>query len=166
MKSIYILKKLMYNYPNRKSDMMKIGIANDHGGVEVKRELVKYLVLQGYHVTNYGTDTEDPVDYPIYAFKIGEAIKNSEINIGILICKSGIGMSIAANKIKGVRCAKIETKEDAVVTREHNHSNVIALSAKTPVEELKEIVRCFIETEYSNDERHVRRVQMIDTYDN
>lgn len=145
---------------------MKIGIANDHGGVEVKRELVKYLVLQGYQVANYGTDTEDPVDYPIYAFKIGEAIQKKEIDIGILICKSGIGMSIAANKVKGVRCAKVETKEDAIVTREHNHSNVIALSAHTPIEELKEIVARFIVTEYSTEERHVRRVQMIDKYDN
>ena len=145
---------------------MKIGIANDHGGVEVKKELVKYLVLQGYQIKNYGTDSEDPVDYPIYAFKIGEAIKNGEIETGILICKSGIGMSIAANKVAGVRCAKIETKEDAIVTREHNHSNVIALSARTPIEELKQIVKSFIETEYSNDERHVRRVQMMDAYDN
>ena len=145
---------------------MKIGIANDHGGVEVKKELVKYLVLQGYQIKNYGTDSDAPVDYPIYAFKVGEAIKNGEIDTGILICKSGIGMSIAANKVPGVRCAKIETKEDAIVTREHNHSNVIALSARTPIEELKQIVKSFIETEYSNDERHVRRVQMMDTYDN
>lgn len=145
---------------------MKIGIANDHGGIEVKKELVKYLVLNGYQVTNYGTDKEEPVDYPIYAFKVGEAIKNNEIEIGILICKSGIGMSIAANKVQGVRCAKVETKEDAIVTREHNHSNVIALSAHKPIEELKEIVKSFLETEYSLEERHVRRVHMMDTYDN
>lgn len=145
---------------------MKIGIANDHGGVEVKKELVKYLVLNGYQVTNYGSDNDAPVDYPIYAFKVGEAIKNKEIDLGILICKSGIGMSIAANKIKGVRCAKVETKEDAKVTKEHNHSNVIALSANKQIEELKEIVKNFLETEYSMEERHVRRVQMMDNYDN
>jgi len=145
---------------------MKIGIANDHGGVEVKQELIKYLVLNGYQVTNYGTDTEDSVDYPNYAFKVGEAIKNNEIEVGILICKSGIGMSIAANKVSGVRCAKVETVEDAITTREHNHSNVIALSARTPVEELKKIVKSFIETEYSMEERHIRRVHMMDTYDN
>lgn len=166
MKSIYISKKLRYNYHYRKSEIMKIGIANDHGGVEIKRELVKYLILQGYQVTNYGADIEEPVDYPIYAFKIGEAIKKGEIDTGILICKSGIGMSIAANKVKGVRCAKVETKEDAIITREHNHSNVIALSARTPIEEIKEIVKNFIETEYSSEERHVRRVHMMDTYDN
>ena len=145
---------------------MKIGIANDHGGVEVKKELVKYLVLNGYQVTNYGSDTEEPVDYPIYAFKVGEAIQNNEIELGILICKSGIGMSIAANKIKGVRCAKVETVEDAKVTKEHNHSNVIALSANKQIEELKEIVKSFLETEYSMEERHVRRVQMMDNYGN
>lgn len=145
---------------------MKIGIANDHGGVEVKNELVKYLVLNGYQVTNYGTDKEDPVDYPIYAFKVGEAIKNNEIDVGILICKSGIGMSIAANKVKGVRCAKVETKEDAALTREHNHSNVIAISASKPIDELKEIVKNFLETEYSMEERHIRRVEMMNNYDN
>ncbi len=145
---------------------MKIGIANDHGGVEVKKELVKYLVLNGYQVVNYGTDTEAPVDYPIYAYKVGQAVSNNEIDAGILICKSGIGMSIAANKVKGVRCAKIENKEDAKVTREHNHSNVIALGARTPLEELKEIVKVFLETPYSEEERHVRRVHMMDTYDN
>lgn len=166
MKSIYILLKLSYNEINRKSDKMKIGIANDHGGVEVKNQLVKYLAFLGYQVTNYGTNKEDPVDYPLYAFKLGEAIQKKEIDVGILICKSGIGMSIAANKVKGVRCAKVETKEDAIVTREHNHSNVIALSARTDIESIKEIVKSFLETPYSNEERHVRRVQMIDKYDN
>lgn len=145
---------------------MKVGIANDHGGVKVKQELLLYLKKLGYEVINYGTDTEDAVDYPIYAFKVGEAIKNHEIEAGILICKSGIGMSIAANKVKGVRCAKIETKEDAIVTREHNHSNVIALSARTDILTIKEIVKSFLETAYSNEERHVRRVYMIDNYDN
>lgn len=145
---------------------MVVGIANDHGGVKVKQELLLYLKKLGYEVINYGTDTEDAVDYPIYAFKVGEAIKNHEIEAGILICKSGIGMSIAANKVKGVRCAKIETKEDAIVTREHNHSNVIALSARTDILTIKEIVKSFLETAYSNEERHVRRVYMIDNYDN
>lgn len=145
---------------------MKIGIANDHGGVEVKKELATYLQNLGYAVVNYGTDTDTPVDYPIYAFKVGEAINQHEIEVGILICKSGIGMSIAANKVKGVRCAKVETVTDAIVTRQHNHSNVIALPARIPMELIKEIVKSFLETEYSEEERHVRRVQMIDNYDN
>lgn len=145
---------------------MKIGIANDHGGVEVKKELATYLQNLGYAVVNYGTDTDTSVDYPIYAFKVGEAINQHEIEVGILICKSGIGMSIAANKVKGVRCAKVETVTDAIVTRQHNHSNVIALPARIPMELIKEIVKSFLETEYSEEERHVRRVQMIDNYDN
>lgn len=145
---------------------MKIGIANDHGGVEIKNELLKHLVLKGYQVNNYGTDTDESVDYPIYAYKVGNAIKEGQIDIGILICRSGIGMSIAANKVKGVRCAKIENVEDAVVTRQHNHSNVLALGARNDLEELKKIVDAFITTPYSEEERHVRRVHMIDKYDN
>ena len=145
---------------------MKIGIANDHGGVEVKNEILKHLVLQGYQVKNYGTDTDESVDYPIYAYKVGNAIKEHEIDIGILICKSGIGMSMAANKVKGVRCARVETVEDAALTREHNHSNVLALGARTDLETLKKIVDTFITTPYGEEERYVRRAHMLDNYDN
>lgn len=145
---------------------MKIGIANDHGGVEVKNELMNFLIENGYDVKNYGTDTLDSVDYPVYAFRVGEDIRDNLIDIGILICKSGIGMSIAANKVKGVRCARVENVSDAITTRQHNHSNVIALSAGLDIELLKEIVLAFIKTEYSDEERHVRRVMMMDNYDN
>ena len=129
---------------------MKIGIANDHGGVEIKNEILKHLVLKGYQVNNYGTDTDESVDYPIYAYKVGNAIKEGQIDIGILICRSGIGMSIAANKVKGVRCAKVENVEDAIVTRQHNHSNVIALGARSNIEDLKKIVNNY----YSNRNYH------------
>lgn len=145
---------------------MVIGIANDHGGVDMKEKLVSYLEDLGYNVINYGTDSKDSVDYPIYAFKVGEEVRDKKIDVGILICKSGIGMSIAANKVKGVRCARVDTKEDAIVTREHNHSNVLALSANIAIDVAKEIVINFIQTDYSEEERHVRRVRMIDEYDN
>lgn len=145
---------------------MVIGIANDHGGVDMKEKLVSYLENLGYDVINYGTDSTDSVDYPIYAFKVGEEVRDKKIDVGILICKSGIGMSIAANKVKGVRCARVDTKEDAIVTREHNHSNVLALSANIAIDVAKEIVINFIQTDYSEEERHVRRVRMIDEYDN
>ncbi len=145
---------------------MVIGIANDHGGVDMKEKLVSYLEDLGYNVINYGTDSTDSVDYPIYAFKVGEEVRDKKIDVGILICKSGIGMSIAANKVKGVRCARVDTKEDAIVTREHNHSNVLALSANIAIDVAKEIVINFIQTDYSEEERHVRRVRMIDEYDN
>lgn len=144
---------------------MVIGIANDHGGVDMKEKLVSYLEGLGYDVINYGTDSTDSVDYPIYAFKVGEEVRDKKIDVGILICKSGIGMSIAANKVKGVRCARVDTKEDAIVTREHNHSNVLALSANIAIDVAKEIVINFIQTDYSKEERHVRRVRMIDGYD-
>ena len=145
---------------------MVIGIANDHGGVDMKEKLVSYLEDLGYNVINYGTDSTDSVDYPIYAFKVGEEVRDKKIDVGILICKSGIGMSIAANKVKGVRCARVDTKEDAIVTREHNHSNVLALSANIAIDVAKEIVINFIQTDYREEERHVRRVRLIDEYDN
>ena len=132
----------------------------------MKEKLVSYLEDLGYNVINYGTDSTDSVDYPIYAFKVGEEVRDKKIDVGILICKSGIGMSIAANKVKGVRCARVDTKEDAIVTREHNHSNVLALSANIAIDVAKEIVINFIQTDYSEEERHVRRVRMIDEYDN
>ena len=85
---------------------MKIGIANDHHGVSLKQELTRYLENLGYTVVNYGTDEETMVDYPDYAFKVGEDVRDKNIEYGILICNTGIGMSIAANKIKNVRCDK------------------------------------------------------------
>ena len=143
---------------------MVIGIANDHAGFKRKNEIISYLNELGYEVKNYGTDTEDSVDYPVYAFKIGEAINNKEIDLGILICHTGIGMSIAANKVKNIRCAKVDTKEDAYLSRSHNNANVLALNDSKNLEEVKEIIKIFLETEFSNEERHERRVNLINEY--
>jgi len=143
---------------------MKIGIANDHRGVAVKGELLKYLEELNHDVINYGTDSYDAVDYPVYAFKIGEDVANNNIEVGILICASGIGMSIAANKVKGVRCAKIDNVKEATKTREDNNANVIALSYEKDINELKAIINVFLSTNKSLEERHVRRVNMIDEY--
>ncbi len=145
---------------------MKVGIANDHRGYKVKNQLVKYLKSLGYDVINYGSDTEEAVDYPLYAFKIGEALKNKEIDRGILICRTGIGMSIACNKVKGVRCAKVDNADDAALTRLDNNANAIAISYVKELTELKEIVKTFLEMKFSDEERHHRRVDMIDNYDN
>lgn len=145
---------------------MKIGIASDHGGILVKEELINYIAELGYEVINYGTDTEDSVDYPFYAFKIGEELQQKHINLGILLCRTGIGMSMAANKVKGVRCAKVDNEEEVILTREHNDANVIALNASKDLGELKQLVKLFITTQFSNDERHVRRIRMMDDYDN
>lgn len=143
---------------------MKIGIANDHHGVTVKQNLTKKLLELGYDIKDYGTNQEEMVDYPEYAFKIGHAIKNNEIDFGILLCHSGIGMSIACNKVKGVRCAKVSSVWDAEMTRRDNNANVIALSTTLEIDELVKIIDKFLKTEYLNIERYNRRISMIDNY--
>jgi len=143
---------------------MKIGIANDHRGVETKYKIVEFLKNLGYEVINYGSDTEEAVDYPEYAFKIGEAVSKKEIDRGILVCRTGIGMSIACNKVKGVRCAKVDNVEDAALTRLDNDSNVIAISYVKDITEIKEIIKTFLEMKFSEEERHQRRINLIDTY--
>lgn len=145
---------------------MKVGIANDHRGFKLKNEILDYLKSLGYEVINYGSDTEEPVDYPIYAFKIGEAVKKGEIDRGILICRTGIGMSIACNKVKGVRCAKVDNVEEAALTRLDNDANVIAISYVKDITEIKEMIKTFLEIKFSDEERHHRRVNLIDNYDN
>ena len=145
---------------------MKVGIANDHRGYKLKEELVVFLKSLGYEVTNFGSDTSDSVDYPVYAFKLGEAIKNGEIEMGVLICRTGIGMSIACNKVKGVRCAKVDSVEDAALTRLDNDSNVMAISYVKDITEIKEIVKTFLEMKFSGEARHQRRIDMINNYDN
>lgn len=143
---------------------MKIGIATDHRGVETKQELTKYLKELGYNVVNYGTDTSDSVDYPIYAFKIGEAVVNKDIDFGILICGTGIGMSIACNKVNGVRCAKVSNIWEAKMTRIDNDANVLSLGYSQSLDELKDIIKVFLETEHPAEERHDRRISLVDKY--
>lgn len=138
-----------------------IGIASDHAGFELKEKLKKEL--KDYQIIDYGTMVDTSVDYPDYAFKIGESIANKEIKLGILICKTGIGMSIACNKVRGVRCAKVDNVEEAKLTRLHNNSNVIAISALN--KNALEIVKTFLDTEFSNEERHIRRINKITEYE-
>ncbi len=138
---------------------MKIGIGNDHRGVKLKEKIMKYLHDNGITCINYGTDSEESTDYVDYAVKVGNAINNKEIDLGILICGTGIGMSIAANKIKGIRCARVVNVNETVLAREHNMANVIALSENTP--DYENIVKTFINTKESTEERHIRRVNKI-----
>lgn len=144
---------------------MKIGIATDHRGVETKQELINYLESEGYNVVDYGTNSEDAVDYPDYAFKVGEAVANKEIDFGVLICNTGIGMSIAANKVKKVRCARVLDEYDAKMTRIDNDANVIALSSRVDIEKLKSILKVFLETPHNSEERHDRRISKINNYE-
>ena len=143
---------------------MKVGIATDHHGIEIKQELTNYLTNLGYDVINYGTDTTDMVDYPLYAFKLGKAVVSKEVDYGILICNSGIGMSIACNKVKVVRCSKVNDSWEAMMTRRDNDANVIAVGSRIEINQLKEIIKTFLTSEYANIDRYNRRIEMIDNY--
>ncbi len=143
---------------------MKIAIATDHNGVNEKKEimnLIKDVEFVDYSTNNYDTD-----DYPDFAFKVAEAVVNKDVDLGVLMCGTGIGMSIAANKVKGILCGHCSSVEQAHLTREHNHANIIALSYKQPVPELVEMIKEFIKTEPSKEERHNRRINKIINYEN
>lgn len=145
---------------------MIVGITNDHRGCKTKEILTNYLDYMGYNVVNYGTDTEDSVDFPDYAYKLGKAIVNHEVDMGIAICGTGIGMSIALNKIKGVYCAKVSEPAEASLARAHNDANVIAISEDLPEERAKEIIKRFLETPFSNVSKYVRRNNKIKDIEN
>lgn len=138
---------------------MKIGIANDHRGYKLKKEIIKYFNDTGYNYIDFGADSEEITDYVDYAVKLCNAVNSKEVEYGILICGTGIGMSIAANKIKGIKCARVISVEDARLAREHNMVNVIALGENTLGVEA--IVSTFINTEPSKEERHIRRFNKI-----
>lgn len=140
---------------------MKIGIATDHNGVEEKKEIINYLTSLGYEVIDLSKENTPTDDYPTFATSVGKEVINKSIDLGILMCGTGVGMSIAANKIKGIRCAKVSNNDEAFFARSHNDANIVALSYKTPLEELKSMIKVFLETPFSNDERHVRRISII-----
>lgn len=140
---------------------MLIGITNDHRGVKVKNFLTEYLTLLGYNVIDYGTDSEEPVDFPDYAKKLGIAIQNKEVNLGIAICGTGIGMSIALNKMKGIYCAKVSTVSEATLSRAHNNANVIAISEEMDKEIMKEAIDKFLTTPFTNIDRYIIRNNKI-----
>ena len=140
---------------------MKIAIGNDHGGVEFKQHLVQYLEGKGYEVVNFGSDTTDSTDYPIYAERVSRAVVSGECDKGILVCGTGIGISISANKIHGVRCALCSEPVSAELARLHNDANIIALGARTIGPVMAEaVVDVFLNTGFEGG-RHQRRVDMI-----
>ena len=146
---------------------MKIAISNDHNGVELKQKLTEYLTNKGYNVVNYGTDTEDRVDYSKYGFIIGEKVANHEVDYGIAICGSAIGISIACNKVKGIRCGKANSIDDAVHGREKDFVNVIALAGNLPLEENLKIADAFLNAkEDYDDPSYKMRVDQILEYEN
>lgn len=140
-----------------------IALGCDHGGYELKQEIEKYLDEKGIEYKDFGCDSTAAVDYPVYAKKVAKAIQSGECEKGILICGTGIGISITANKIKGIRAALCGDTFSARATREHNNANILALGARVTGEGLAlDIVDTFLETKFSNDERHIRRINMIE----
>ena len=144
---------------------MKIGIASDHRGYKLKEYLKKELPNLNYEVIDFGTMSEESTDYPDYAFKLGEAVVKKEVEYGVAICGSGIGISIACNKVLGVRCAKVSTAEEAEITRIDNDANIVALSEKNTLLDALNIVKTFIETEHTALEKHQRRIRKIINYE-
>lgn len=140
-----------------------IALGSDHGGYELKQEIMKHLTERGMEYKDYGCYSEESCDYPEYGKAVAEAVASKECELGILICGTGIGISIAANKVKGVRAALCSDCFSAQATREHNDANILAMGARVvgPGLALK-IVDTFLDTPFSNDERHIRRISMIE----
>ena len=145
---------------------MKIAIGNDHGAVDMKNHVMDWLVKNGYEVVNFGTDSTESTDYPIYAERVARAVVSGECDRGVLICGTGIGISISANKIHGVRAALCGDCFSAEMTRRHNDANIVALGARVvgPGLALK-IVDTFLDTEFEGG-RHERRVQQMMALEN
>ena len=143
---------------------MRLGITNDHRGYKLKVELLEKL-KKDYEVIDYGAKGTENVDYPDYAFKLGEAIVNKKIDFGIAICGSGIGISIACNKVKGIRAARVLSIEDVLETRNDNDANIICLNEKMSVDDTYNLIITFITTPFSIEERHIRRVNKIKEYE-
>jgi RpiB/LacA/LacB family sugar-phosphate isomerase len=145
---------------------MKVYIASDHGGFKLKNEMIDYLKSLNNEVEDLGPYELDPNDdYPVYASKVAEAIQKDKEARGIVICRSGIGVTITTNRFNGIYAANCNSVEMAKLGREHNDINVLCLDSDLPSEDPKEIVKTFLETQFSNEERHVRRIQEIKDID-
>ena len=143
---------------------MKIAIGCDHAGYELKEKLKDYLTSMSYEVIDVGCHGLESVDYPTFGFKVGEAVANKEATYGVVVCGSGIGISIAANKVKGVRCANVFVEDHARLARLHNNANVIGFGARfLSFEQASNMLKIFLETEFEGN-RHVKRVDLLDQY--
>ena len=152
-------------FPPGKDGVLRIAIGSDHRGYSLKESLKRLLAGDGHEIVDVGTDSEESADYPDYAIPVAEKTAGGEADRGIVVCGSGIGVSIAANKVKGARAAFVRTVDEARMTRRHNDSIVLALSeASKDDESLEELVRVWLETEFDGG-RHQRRVDKITDYE-
>jgi len=140
-----------------------IALGCDHGGYDLKQEVIKHLEARGLAYKDFGCYSEESCDYPIYGQAAAKAVASGECEQGIVICGTGIGISISANKVQGIRCALCGDCFSAAATKEHNNANMLALGARViGVGLALTIVDAFLDTPFSNDERHIRRINMIE----
>lgn len=140
---------------------MKIGIGNDHAAVEMKMQIMEYMESLGHEVVNYGVDTPERCDYPVIGEKVGKAVASGEVDCAVLICGTGAGISMAANKVNGVRAAVCSDTTTARLVKEHNNANIIAFGARiVGIEKAKDIVKSYLDAEFQGG-RHAARVELI-----
>ncbi len=144
---------------------MKIGLASDHRGYPLKEQIKEELLKRSIAVEDYGTNSTESTDYPDYAFRLGENVRDKKVDFGVAICGSGIGISIACNKVKGIRCAKVDSLEDVIATRTDNDANIIAFGEKVPFDKAINMVITFINAPCSMEEKHLRRRNKIKEYE-
>lgn len=141
---------------------MKIAIGNDHAAGELKTQIMELISGMGHELIDAGASIGEAVDYPIPGEKVGRLVASGEAQLGVLICGTGVGISLAANKVKGIRAAAVSDTATARLIREHNNANVIAIGARIVGSELaKDIIRTFLTTDFSGEERHQRRIDLI-----
>ncbi len=144
---------------------MKIAIGADHGGFDHKEVIFRHLKDMGFDVVDMGTYSSDSVDYNDFALKVAEGVSKKEFDRGILICGTGIGMSVMANKVKGIRAALVHDLFTAEATRLHNDTNVLAMGGRViSIEHALKIVDIWVNTKFSNEDRHIRRINKINNY--
>ncbi|MDD2207780.1 MAG: RpiB/LacA/LacB family sugar-phosphate isomerase [Bacilli bacterium] len=144
---------------------MKIAIGIDHNGSNIKAKIITHLEKEGNIVIDNCPANNPLDDYPDFAFNVGKLVANKEADLGILMCGTGIGMSIAANKVKNIRCAHVSNENEASLAKKHNNANVLAISTKNETSEILKIIDIFINTNFSEEERHIRRNNKIAKYE-
>ncbi len=139
---------------------MKIAIGADHGGFQLKKRILDFLDQRGYHTTDFGSDSPEPCDYPRFAYKVAKAVSEGKADLGVLICKSGNGMAVVANKLPGVRAAICFDKDVAALSRQHNDANVMVLGSEHVLDHPESILQSWLDAAFEGG-RHKRRVDQI-----
>ena len=143
---------------------MTIGIANDHRAYETKEKLKE--LLDDYNIIDYGCYSNERTDYPKYALRLGKAVIDNEVDLGVVMCGTGIGVSIACNKVKGIRCAKIDNIDEAKSAKEHNNANVLAFSAQShSAEESKKMIDMFVNSTFNTEPCYKMRIEQVEKYE-